>query len=872
MLKQSMLSLSILTALTSASVFAAAPGKPTLGWGDYTYALVEVDQSQVAYEKLVKAVHDEISIEVTWDVWSGDAAQTARILLDDQVVWEGAASANRAVFKMSKGGRYNMAVELENQDGTSRSETQLLTIADTDGSHLEPMSTIWTENNQPYQNQSGKIVGTYFVEWGVYGRNYPMDKVPTANLNRILYGFVPICGGDGINDSLKTIDGSFQALQSACAGRDDFKVAIHDPWAAIQKPQLGVEGWSAPYKGNFGQMMAAKKANPDLKILPSIGGWTLSDPFFLMHDDAKRHTFVASVREYLETWKFFDGVDIDFEFPGGGGANPNLGDKERDGELYVTILKELRTMLDELGSKNGRYYELTSAINVGYDKLAVVDYAEAAKYLDNIYMMSYDFYGAWDNSVLNHQTGLHQSSVNSAESASKYYASRGVELLLEQGVPAEKLVIGAAAYGRGWTGVHNYTNGNPFTGVATGPIKGTWENGVVDYRDIVNNHGASQGFEYGYDQAAEAPYLFKASTGDLITYDDPRSIKAKAQYVMQQGMGGIFHWEMDADNGDLLNAMHEGLGHGDGSTEPENRAPIARAGADKTVTGPITVTLDGSQSSDPEGETLTFHWAQTGGNPLTISNNHTAQASIEVPATEIDQAYTFTLSVTDPKGASSTDSVVITNQAAASNQAPTVTLSPVTYVNEQAQFTLTANAYDADGDTLAYTWSIPSEFVLLDGGHESSVTLSAPEVDADTQFTIEVTVNDGEASATAATQVQVKNIEDGGTGDDQCAVTDPNAGNYPAWNASTVYTNETISHNGLVYTAKWWVQGSEPTPSNEAWQLVSNVELPWSAGIAYSGTDQTNHNGSRWQAKWWTQGDEPGTADVWVNIGQASCN
>ncbi|MGL5653902.1 MAG: chitinase N-terminal domain-containing protein, partial [Vibrio sp.] len=366
MLKQSMLSLSILTALTSASVFAAAPGKPTLGWGDYTYALVEVDQSQVAYEKLVKAVHDEISIEVTWDVWSGDAAQTARILLDDQVVWEGAASANRAVFKMSKGGRYNMAVELENQDGTSRSETQLLTIADTDGSHLEPMSTIWTENNQPYQNQSGKIVGTYFVEWGVYGRNYPMDKVPTANLNRILYGFVPICGGDGINDSLKTIDGSFQALQSACAGRDDFKVAIHDPWAAIQKPQLGVEGWSAPYKGNFGQMMAAKKANPDLKILPSIGGWTLSDPFFLMHDDAKRHTFVASVREYLETWKFFDGVDIDFEFPGGGGANPNLGDKERDGELYVTILKELRTMLDELGSKNGRYYELTSAINVGY--------------------------------------------------------------------------------------------------------------------------------------------------------------------------------------------------------------------------------------------------------------------------------------------------------------------------------------------------------------------------------------------------------------------------------------------------------------------------------------------------------------------------
>lgn len=872
MLKQSVLALSILSTLSSTAALAAAPGQPTIGWGDYTYALVEIDQSQVAYEKLVKAVHDDVTIEVTWDVWSGDAAETARIVLDNNVVWEGDAAAKRAVFKMNKGGRYNMAVELENKDGTTRSDTKLLTIADTDGSHLEAMPTIWTENNQPYDNKSGKIVGTYFVEWGVYGRDYPMDKVPTANLNRILYGFVPICGGDGINDSLKTIDGSFQALQNACAGREDFKVAIHDPWAAIQKPQLGVEGWSAPYKGNFGQMMAAKKANPDLKILPSIGGWTLSDPFFLMHDETKRHIFVESVREYLETWKFFDGIDIDFEFPGGGGANPNLGDKERDGELYVTILKELRSMLDELGAKNGRYYELTSAINVGYDKLAVVDYAEAAKYLDYIYMMSYDFYGAWDNNVLNHQTGLYKSSVNTVEEKSKYYAARGTEILLEQGVPAEKLIIGAAAYGRGWTGVNNYSNGNPFTGTASGPIKGTWENGVVDYRDIVNNHGASQGFEYGYDEAAEAPYLFKPSTGDLITYDDPRSVKAKAQYVQQQGLAGIFHWEMDSDNGDLLNAMHEGLGHGDDSTEPGNRAPIARSGIDKTVTGPISVTLDGSQSSDPEGDALTFNWTQTGGNALTMINGNSAQATIDVPATDSNIAYTFTLTVTDPQGASSSDSVVISNQAPASNQAPTVSLSPITYVNENAQFTLTATANDADGDALAYSWNIPAEFVVVTGGHENSVTLTAPEIDADTAFNIDVTVNDGEASATATTQVQVKNIEEPGTGGDQCDATDPNAGNYPAWDATAIYTTETVSHKGLVYKAKWWVQGSEPSASNEAWELISQVELPWSAGIAYNGTEQVNHNGSRWQAKWWTKGDEPGTSDVWVHIGESSCN
>ncbi|KLV09618.1 hypothetical protein ABT56_00605 [Photobacterium aquae] len=877
MLKQSILSLSILSVLGSASAMAAAPGKPTIGWGDYTYAMVEIDQSQVAYEKLVKAVHDEVSIEVTWDVWSGDAADTARVLLDGNVVWEGAASAKRAVFTMKKGGRYDMVIELENKDGTSQSDAKLLTIADTDGSHLEPLETVWTENNKPYDNKSNKIVGSYFVEWGVYGRNYPIDQVPTANLNRLIYGFVPICGGDGINDSLKTIDGSFQALQNACAGREDFKVAIHDPWAAIQKPQKGVEGWSAPYKGNFGQMMAAKKANPDLKILPSIGGWTLSDPFFFMHDDAKRHTFVESVREYLQTWKFFDGVDIDYEFPGGGAANPNLGNKELDGKTYVLLMKELRAMLDELGEKNGRYYELTSAISVGWDKIAVVDYAEAAQYMDNIYLMSYDFYGAWDNNALNHQTALHKSSMNTVESESAYYTSRGVELLLEQGVPASKLVVGAAAYGRGWTGVRNYTDGNPFTGTASGPIKGTWENGVVDYRDIVNNHTQAQGFEYGYDEAAEAPYLFNKSTGDLITYDDPRSVKAKANYVTEQGMGGIFHWEMDADNGDLVNAMHEGLGHGDTPTTPEpNRAPVARAGADKTVTGPVSVVLDGSLSSDFEGEKLTFKWTQTSGDSITISNNLSAKATIELPATDSDKAYNFMLTVADPEGASSTDTVVVTNKAEILNHAPTISISPMTNVNENAQFTLTADAHDADGDALEYTWDIPSEFVLVNGGYDKTVTLTAPEVAQDTKFDIHVSVNDGEDSASTTTAVYVKNIDDNGNGgnggdDNQCESSDSDAANYPAWDASIAYTTETVSHNGLVYKAKWWVQGSEPSPSNEAWELISNVELPWSTGIAYNGTDQVNHNGSRWQAKWWTKGDEPGSADVWMNVGPASC-
>ena len=72
-------------------------------------------------------------------------------------------------------------------------------------------------------------------------------------------------------------------------------------------------------------------------------------------------------------------------------------------------MQELRVMLDELEVQNGKEYELTSAIGVGYDKLEDVNYADAAQYMDYIFAMTYDFYGGWNN-VTGHQTALYCGS------------------------------------------------------------------------------------------------------------------------------------------------------------------------------------------------------------------------------------------------------------------------------------------------------------------------------------------------------------------------------------------------------------------------------------------------------------------------------
>ncbi|WP_323064523.1 glycosyl hydrolase family 18 protein [Aeromonas jandaei] len=859
--KPTLLALAVGLFCTSAA-YAAAPGKPTIGWGPTKFAIVEVDQAATSYNNLVK-VKDAADVEVSWNLWSGDVGQTAKVLLDGKEVWSGpSAAAGTAKFKVNKGGRYQMQVALCNADGCTLSDKKEIVVADTDGSHLAPLKAALQENNKPYANKSGKVVGTYYVEWGVYGRKFTVDKIPAQNLTHILYGFTPICGGDGINDSLKEIEGSFQALQRACAGRADFKVAIHDPWAAVQMPQSGLTAYDEPYKGNFGALMALKQAYPDLKILPSVGGWTLSDPFYFLGDKSKRDTFVASVKEFLQTWKFFDGVDIDWEYPGGQGANPKLGSPS-DGATYVTLMKELRAMLDELESQTGRKYELTSAVGAGYDKIEDVDYRAAQQYMSHIFMMTYDYNGAWSNTELGHQTNLYAASW---DPNTKYTTDKAVNLMLAQGVDPGKLVVGAAMYGRGWTGVSGYQGNNPFTGKATGKVKGTWEDGVVDYRDIVNNRMGS-GWEKSYDEVAEAPYLFKASTGDLITYDNDRSVKAKGQYVLANKLGGLFSWEIDADNGDILNAMHEGLGHGEGTTPPANKPPVANAGSDLSVTGPTEVTLNGSASHDPENGALSYSWKQVSGPQATLLDATQAKARVVLDAVSADINLVFELAVTDDQNLTARDQVVVTNKAPQPNLPPLVSLPATASVESGNQVTLKATASDPNGDPLTYQWTVPAG-LTASGQNSATLVVTGPDVTSDTAYDLSLTVSDGALDASAATRLTVKPVSGGGG----CSATDPDAVNWPAWQASKVYNGgDKVSHNQLVWQAKYWTQGNEPSRTADQWTLVSKVQLGWDANVAYNGGDLTNHNGRQWKAQYWTRGDEPGKAAVWQDVGAASC-
>jgi hypothetical protein len=91
-----------------------------------------------------------------------------------------------------------------------------------------------------------------------------------------------------------------------------------------------------------------------------------------------------------------------------------------------------------------------------------------------------------------------------------------------------------------------------------------------------------------------------------------------------------------------------------------NRLPTANAGVDQTVAEGAFVTLDGTGSSDPDGESLNYNWEQTGGPSVSLANATTAQPSFTAPSVGAsDVTLTFALTVDDGI-ASATDTVQVT--------------------------------------------------------------------------------------------------------------------------------------------------------------------------------------------------------------------
>ena len=183
---------------------------------------------------------------------------------------------------------------------------------------------------------------------------------------------------------------------------------------------------------------------------------------------------------------------------------------------------------------------------------------------------------------------------------------------------------------------------------------------------------------------------------------------------------------------------------------PVNKAPIADAGKHQTANVGDKVDLDGSGSSDPDGDSLSYRWMQTDGTRTTLGWANTATPFFIAKGAG---NHSFQLTVTDSHGASDTDSVSVT--VSVPNEPPVANAGPDKTVIAGEFVRLYGSGSDPDGDTLSYKWTQTSGATISIGNSTSaSLSFTAPLRPALLVFRLTVTDTHG-ASDTDYVRIRV---------------------------------------------------------------------------------------------------------------------
>lgn len=272
------------------------------------------------------------------------------------------------------------------------------------------------------------------------------------------------------------------------------------------------------------KLVSLKQRNPGLKVLLSLGGWggceTCSDVFASKEN---RKVFAKSVKD-LSQYFGTDGVDLDWEYPAIPGY-PGHKNQPEDKQNFTSLVKQLRKTL-------GRQYEISFAAG-GFNQYIdqAVEWKKVMKKVDYVNLMTYDLVSGFSTTT-GHHTPLY-SSAGQIEST-----NNAVQRLLQLKVPASKIVIGAAFYGRMWEAVPDTNMGL----YQQGRFKTS-----VSFKSFAAQLSEDSGFVYHWDEVAQAPYLYNPSQHLFVTYDDRRSMELKTKYAIEKGLGGIMFWQIASD-------------------------------------------------------------------------------------------------------------------------------------------------------------------------------------------------------------------------------------------------------------------------------------------------------------------------------------
>jgi len=260
------------------------------------------------------------------------------------------------------------------------------------------------------------------------------------------------------------------------------------------------------------QLTALKEKSPALKVMISIGGWGSGRFSEMAAVDSNRNKFAEDCLRVVNEFKL-DGIDIDWEYPTS--AMAKISASPDDTKNYTLLMQAIRQKIG-----GNKLLTLASVADAKY-----VDFKAIEPVVNFVNIMTYDM-----GNPPYHHAGLYRSPYTRGISVDE-----AVTAHVNAGMPLGKLVLGIPFYGHGKDGIK----------------------GFIDYKEILE----LKGYQNKWDDLAKVPYL-ENDKGDFVcTYEDPKSIAIKCDYLLGRGMLGAMYWEYagDTDDGILRKAVHSGV-------------------------------------------------------------------------------------------------------------------------------------------------------------------------------------------------------------------------------------------------------------------------------------------------------------------------
>ena len=315
-------------------------------------------------------------------------------------------------------------------------------------------------------------------------------------------------------------------------------------------------------------------------ITLSLGGWTGSNLFSdIMKSDQAKSTLTDSIVSTIRT-NNLDGIDIDWEYPGRLGDTCNKYDPVNDTPNFEKFLSDLRQRLDkEFGTDSASRKLISLAVRVEpFDgpNGPSTDVSGIAQWVDFASVIAFDVDNSWSNTKT---TGPNAPFEYADGKGLQYSFKQAVDQWLDAKWPAEKLVAGTPFYGRAAIATQDMTKdpSNMYVpkkdDVPLGDSEDSTQHdacsgvdsasGIWQYANLrkpgvlTSSEVAGNGWFRAFDEASQTPWVYNQDTGAFISYDDPKSLRVKAQYAKEKGLKGMMTWSINGDyQYELVNALN----------------------------------------------------------------------------------------------------------------------------------------------------------------------------------------------------------------------------------------------------------------------------------------------------------------------------